>query len=219
MTIREAEESLFAQWRKDREGFVADGVVDEESYLSSNPKLLVVMKEVNDPGGGDWDLRQFIAEGARSQTWDNITRWVHGIRRLPSELPWAQLSEITEESRRSTLRSISAINVKKSPGGHTTDNKALWGISGADKKYFNRQFALYNPDITICCGSVTSNILHRLVDFTPPPKWLMTTRGVLYHERAPEKFVISYAHPEARVADCLLFYGIVDALREISSVG
>ena len=210
---------LFAQWRHDRGGFVADGVVDEQSYRTSKPKLLFVMKEVNDPGGGDWDLRKFIAEGARSQTWDNITRWVQGIRKLPSEIPWDQLTEITEDSRRATLRSISAINLKKSPGGHTTDNKALWGISGADKEYFNKQFGLYDPDITICCGSVTSNILHWLVDFTTLPNWLMTTRGVWFHECAPGKFVISYAHPAARVADCLLYYGIVDALREIKPDG
>jgi len=215
MTISAAEESLFAEWRLDRQGFVADGVVDEDSYRARAPKLLFVMKEVNDPGGGDWDLRQFIAEGARPQTWDNITRWVQGIKRLPAETPWQQLEEVSEENRRTTLRSIAAINLKKSPGGHTTDNKALWGISGADKGYLNKQFALYDPDITICCGSVTSNILHGLVDFATAPKWQMTTRGVWFHEPAPGKFIISYAHPEARVADCLLYYGLVDAVREI----
>lgn len=31
------------------------------------------MKEVN--GGKDWDLRKFLYDGGRSQTWDNIARW------------------------------------------------------------------------------------------------------------------------------------------------
>lgn len=217
LTIREEEERIFAEWRRDREGFVADGIVDEEAYLASEPKLLFVMKEVNDPGGGDWDLRQFVWDGARSQTWDNVTRWVRGIRQLPSELSWDQLGEITEEHRRDTLRSIAAINVKKSPGGHTTDNQALWEIANADKTHFNEQFHLYDPDVTICCGSVTSDIFHGLVDFAADPNWLMTTRGIWFHERSSGKFVISYAHPEARVAACLLYYGIVDALREIGA--
>ena len=30
-------------------------------------------------------------------------------------------------------------------------------------------------------------------------------------------YVIRYAHPEARVADCLLYYGVVDAVREIAT--
>ena len=215
MTITEREKDLFSEWKRNREGFVEDGVIDEKSYLKNDLKILFVMKEVNDPGGGNWDLRQFIREGARSQTWDNITRWVAGIRCLPNEIYWAELAKITIERRIDVLRSICVINLKKSPGGHTTDNKALWGISSTDKEYINRQLSLYDADVTICCGSVTSNIFHSLVSFTPPPEWVMTKRGIWYHQHSSKKIVISYAHPEARVTDCLLYYGIIDAVKEI----
>ena len=215
MTITEKENSLFEEWRKKRLGLVADGVVDEDSFLNSGSKLMFILKEVNDPDGGDWDLRRFIREGGRPQTWDNITRWVEGIRKLPSEINWNEISEISQEQRCNALKSICAINLKKSPGGHTTDNQSLWGISNEDREFINRQFVMYNADIIICCGSVTTEILYELIDFGSNPNWLITTRGIWYHEYAPKKFVISYAHPEARVADCLLYYGLIDALREI----
>jgi hypothetical protein len=215
MTITEKENLLFGEWRKDREEFVSDGLVDEASYINCDLKLMFVLKEVNDPDGGGWDLRKFVREGGRPQTWDNVTRWVKGIRGLPSEIEWNELSEITEVKRRDILRSICAINLKKTPGGHTTDNQSLWGVSNKDKEFFRKQFSLYKPDIIIGCGSATTDLLYSLVDFGTDPIWMMTTRGIWYHEYLPGKFVISYAHPEARVADCLLYYGLIDALREI----
>ena len=215
MAITEKENLLFDEWRKNREGFVSDGLVDEASYLNSNLKIMFVLKEVNDPDGGNWDLRKFVREGGRPQTWDNVTRWVKGIRSLPSELKWNELSEVTETKRRDILRSICAINLKKSPGGHTTDNQSLWEISNNDKEFIRKQFSFYEADIVIGCGSVTTDLLYSLVDFGTDPGWMMTTRGIWYHEYLPRKFVISYAHPAARVADCLLYYGLIDALREI----
>ena len=60
MTIRESEELLFAQWRLNRLGFVADGDADESAYLASAPKLLFLLKEVNDPGGGNVSVNSFL---------------------------------------------------------------------------------------------------------------------------------------------------------------
>lgn len=215
MTINEKEKVLFDEWQTNREGFVADGLVDEGSYLESSLRLMFVLKEVNDPGGGYWDLRQFIREGGRRQTWDNITRWVKGIRSLPLDLKWDEISEISAAQRRDALMSICAINLKKSPGGHTTDNQRLCEVSNKDKTFICRQFALYEADVVIGCGKVTTDLMYGLVDFGCAPKWMMTTRGIWYHEYFPKKYFISYAHPEARVADCLLYYGLIDALREI----
>ena len=215
MGIRDAEEQLFSEWRAARPGFVADGVVDEAAYLASSRKLLFVLKEVNDPGGGGWDLRQFIREGGRPQTWDNITRWIEGIRSLPKEVLWSELATVDEERRRRTLRSITAINLKKSPGGHTTRSGSLFATAAQDKSFLNRQFSLYEPDVVVCCGTDARNAFESLVDLPSRPDWKATRRGIEFREFKPGKYVVSYAHPEARVADCLLYYGLLDALREI----
>ena len=58
MTIVAKEDFLFRSWRKDRPGFVKDGVVSEQDYLASSPSIVFILKEVNDPGCGGWDLRK-----------------------------------------------------------------------------------------------------------------------------------------------------------------
>lgn len=45
--------------------------------------------------------------------------------------------------------------------------------------------------------------------------WETTTRGVRWFMREANKYVVAFAHPEARVDDSLLVYGLLDAIREI----
>ncbi|MFH1893096.1 MAG: hypothetical protein ABIK83_10510 [Candidatus Zixiibacteriota bacterium] len=212
MSIREEEEKLFEQWQVNRQGFVRDGVVSESDYLNSNPKIAFILKEVNDTEGGGWDLRQFVSEGARRQTWDNIARWVHGIRNRDSVQEWEFYSEITNKFRIEQLRSICAINLKKSPGGHTADMDSLWAVAHEDKEFIQRQYGLYDPDLTICAG--TGDLFRSVLGQSSGP-WRMTERGIRWYERDTRKYVVSFAHPEARVQSSLLVYGLLDAIREI----
>ena len=138
---------------------------------------------------------------------------VEGIRRLPEDIPWQELADIDENRRRRTLRSIAAVNLKKSPGGHTTDSAELAKFAEEDRVFLNRQFSFYDPDVIICCG--TSDTFHWLVKLNGQPRWRITRRGIWFHERDAGKFVIAYSHPEARCAPPLLYYGLIDAMREI----
>lgn len=215
MKIHEKENLLFSKWAKERTGFVADGVIDEDEYLNSRVKIMFVLKEVNDSGGGNWDLREFVREGARQQTWDLITRWVYGIRNLDKEINWSSIENITIGQRKDVLKSICAINLKKSPGGHTTNAEDFYKVALNDKQYINEQVKLYDPDLIICCG--TGELFSDLV-FEKLQNWRVTSRGIWYHEFSTNKFLIAYSHPEARVQKCLLYYGLIDALKEILTI-
>lgn len=215
MSISKLEDEIFSEWKRSRPDLVADGVANEQEYLACRETILFVLKEVNDPGGGSWDLRQFMCEGGRPQTWNNITRWVEGIRAAPDDIPWKELSFITAQRRMKALRSVAAINLKKSPGGHTTDPAELGRVAAEDRNYLNRQFSLYCADWVICCGAHVTDTFHRLIDSLAGADWKATSRGIYYHEYAPGKYIIAYSHPEARVADSLLHYGLVDAVKEI----
>ena len=212
MSIYQAEEQLFVQWQGSREGFVRDGVVSETDYLSSRPKIAFILKEVNDPDGGGWDLREFISEGGRPQTWDNITRWVYGIRNLNSIPDWDFYSEIKNDFRIETLKSICALNLKKSPGTHTTDHASLNAVANEDKDYINNQYSIYDPDLTICGGT---GDLFKWVAGHESKEWRTTKRGIWWYERDNHKYVVAFAHPEARVQSPLLVYGLLDAIHEI----
>jgi hypothetical protein len=125
------------------------------------------------------------------------------------------VEEITNDRRQRSLASIAAVNLKKSHGGHTTDALPLSSAAAEGARLINHQLALHEPDLIVCCGSDTSYIFHGLVDLGSEPRWKTTRRGIWYHEFLERRFVVSFAHPEARVADCLLYYGLVDAVREI----
>ncbi len=211
MNIHEKENALFSEWSKDRADFVRDGVADHNVWGKTRPSILFILKEVNDLGGGGWDLREFIRGGGRAQTWNNITRWVEGIHNLPKQLNWDSLEKISEKRRIDALRTIAAVNLKKSPGGHTTIQTELTESAQRDKDFINKQFSLYNADFVICCG--TSEVFHSLIEFSA--EWKSTSRGIWYHEYEKGRYVIEYSHPEARCASSLLYYGLVDAITEI----
>jgi hypothetical protein len=212
MSIFEQESALFEKWRGSREGFVLDGVVSEVDYLNSDIKLCFVLKEVNDLGGGGWDLREFVKDGARPHTWDNISRWVTGIRNLGSDLDWSALKDIGENDRRECLRSICAFNLKKSPGGHTTVRANFNSVVAEDKSFIEKQYNLYDPDITICCG--TGWDLRWALDLNDC-EIFETSRGIKWFRNKRNKPVFIYAHPAARVQDSLIVYGLIDAVREV----
>ena len=197
MTILAEEDSLFQSWRTSRPAFAADGVVSEQGYHASSPSIVVILKEVNDPDGGNWDLRQFLRDGARSQT--SVARWVYGIRNRGQDDDWRnQYEEISEEFRVEVLRSICVINLNKSPGTHTTKKEVLNKVANEDAVRIQSQYAIYNLDLTICGGT---GDLFRTVVGHEHLEWSQTRRGIWWYQRAPEKIVIAYSHPAAHASN------------------
>jgi len=213
--FRGCDDALFERWRLHRPDLVRDGIVDADAYAESAPRLLFVMKEVNDPGGGRWDLREFLAEGGRTQSWDNVTRWVLGIRSLPDDIAWEQIAKVSETLRSQTLKTIAVMNIKKSPGGHTAINDHLLLAAKDDAALLREQFSLYEAEVVVCCGEVPASRFDQMAGLPTPLFWRQTSRGIWFKEFAPGRFAIAFAHPEARVQDSILHYAFVDAVREV----
>ena len=154
--------------------------------------------------------------GATGMTWNNITRWVEGIRNLPNDTPWEVLEHIDKERRQKALRTIAAINLKKTPGGSTAVPAQIEQAAENDKLYIKEQIKIYNADYVIFCGRDTSDIFHSVVD-RREVEWRETSRRVWYHEPYPDRYVIKYYHPQAHYPHPLLHYGLVDAVREIEN--
>ena len=210
MTIFEKEEELFREWEKRRESFIRDGAVSERDYRQSNQKIAFILKEANKPGDID-DLRKFLQGGGKRQSWDNVARWVHGIRNLPSECDWSFYEEMDGNCRKKMLRGIVVVNLKKCPGGSSSHYAALKKVAKDDAPCIRKQFAIYDPDITICggTGELFREVLHRDM------KWRQTSRGVRWHCRKAHRYVVAFPHPEARIRDSFLLYGLLDAVKEI----
>lgn len=168
------------------------------------------MKEVNSSEA--WDLRKFLYDGGRPQTWDNIARWTQGILNLDKEYSWEELSKNNEERRKTYLKKIGSINLKKTGGGYTSKIKEISKAARENKAIIKNQIEIYKPDIIICCGTA-GDLLNSVLE----PKeinWSMTQRGVEYIKDG-QKLIISYSHPEARIRDAYIYYPLIDAVREI----
>lgn len=208
--ITEEENKLFAELRTYNPDIIDDGVADEEGYLSAKYKIMYVLKEVN--GGKSWSLREFVQNGGRPQTWDNIARWTEAILDLDAERPWSYWEKDNEARRNRILKMICAVNVKKTSGGHTSNADEIYQAAMDNSLILQKQLNLYNPDIIICCG--TEKAFVDACYKNQELNWKMTSRGIWYFVDNG-KVVISFAHPEARVKDCFLHYALVDAVREI----
>ena len=207
MTIKEKENILFDKLSKENPAIVEDGLVDENEYLSSKYKILYVMKEVNSSEA--WDLRKFLYDGGRPQTRDNITRWTQGILNIHTEYSWDELSKNNEKRRKTYLKKIGSINLKKTGGGYTSKIKEISKAARENKAIIKNQIEIYKPDIIICCG--TAGDLVNSVLEPKEIKWSMTQRGVEYI-KYKEKTILSFAHPEAKIRDAYLHYVLVDAV-------
>lgn len=207
------EKKLFDDWEKRDPSIIPDGVVSWCNYANSAIKILFVLKEVNSDER-NWDLREFLKDGGGSYTWNNITRWIIGIRNINIDYDWSTIENIEPEQRREYLDTVAAINLKKATGGKAVaDNDIICKHALNDSDLLKRQVDIYEPDLIICCG--TSDAFFKSIYKDIKVDWRMTHNGVWYVIDG-KRTIIDYKHPEARVFANFLYYPLMDALREIS---
>lgn len=211
MSIKDAETKLFNQLKIKNLSIVTDGIVNEKEYLGSKYKILYIMKEVNSYQKDGWSLTDFLSNGAIRQTWDNVASWTEGILNLEKDLDWEYLSGDNELRRHKYLKKIASINLKKTPGSHTSIAKEISMAAKNNKEIIKKQVDIYQPDIIVCCG--TSGLFAKDC-LESGLTWQMTSRGIEYMI-LDNTIIVSFSHPEARVADHYLYYALIDAIREI----
>jgi len=205
------ENSFLDEWALSEPNFIRDGIVNPKEYWKEKVKILFLLKEVN--GGKDWDLREFLREGGRKQTWNNVSRWIIGINNIGRDISWEELENITDIQRKEALQQIAVVNVKKVSGGHTSVKEQISKAADINSERLHKQIDMYQPDIVICGG--TDGAYFNSITEYKNPDWKQTKHGIWYVVEPNGRIIISYSHPAARVKDCLLYYGLVDAVREI----
>ena len=215
----EKQQKLFSEWKSScpNERIIADGIVSESSYNTAKYKILFLLKEVNG-WGSEATLCDFLAGGGMGQTWNNVVRWTKGILSLDADMrkdtPWKEIADITNQDRKDQLQKICVINIKKTPGGPSAIAEELTSYVDNNKERLHKQLDICNPDIIICCG--TASHYKRLMG--TDIRWDMTSRGIPY-VKEPQRLVVDYYHPQARMSSALLYYALIDAIREIIKTG
>jgi len=218
MSFKDAEGAIFAEWQQRHDkSFVRDGVVDEYTFRASSPKIVYVLKEVNDFDGGGWDLRELLlgklASGIPGKTWNNVTRWTMGLRDLSKDIPWSVLQNINEKQRKDTLKSVCVVNIKKTPGAGTADEKAVIQIAKQDEELLRKQLDFYKPDLVICCGRRLTDVYYKV--FGENAVRQITSQSLPYWRSTNGLFVI-VDHPQARKSAKALYDALIGSVQKIT---
>ena len=211
MKLVDYEEKLFAKWQERRPELAKDGVINEKEYLGSSKKVLYVLKEVNDWKNGD--LRQFVRDGARWRTWNNLARWQQGIKGYYEQGKIDYRNRITQDDRIEMLKAIAIINLKKESGLARAKMGLIKQHAQEDESLLREQVQLYQPDLVVCCGT-GDIVLNHINLFESPIEKDVTSDGTHYG-KSNGRLIIDFFHPQVRKGKYFLFYKLIDALKAI----
>lgn len=142
--------SLWTQWERRYESYAMkltkDGAGDD--YYVSTPRVLVVLKEPNKSPGED--LRWILNSGAKYQIWHTVAVWVAGI--LNGFPPYAEL-RYDSARKNAALRRVAAMNLKKTSGGATIDDRTLHWHSFQERALLRQQIKELGPTVILACGT------------------------------------------------------------------
>ena len=195
MTKTERLNALFTEWKDQKPAEEAkrmclDGIVCEERYDNTNPKILFIAKEPNmDPEEPGFDFREWWGDGEVKYAFSKrLCEWAYGIWNgfPPLEQYDALVDSLNIQS--DTIRSIAFMNLKKVGGGSKADAGVIKAATEANLCFLQRQISIINPDVII--GGIGFDL----------DLWRLLFPGI---EFQPSGFDIGIAHLEegAKVID------------------
>ena len=205
--LYQAENRLFAEWQQREPSLLRDGALGgpESTYLAQPVRVLFVLKEPND-SGGRWsnagaDLRQHAAAFADLRSTFPVLLLL-ALRAQQSDQQTPDLSFAaarehlrSRDHRIALLKSISLVNLKKSPGGPVCNDRSLVTSVQQHGDLLTRQFALYRPHLTIAGGSTVHTLLAHLTRQSVDPSPTPGTRPFFRDKRLG--LCLSFFHPQA----------------------
>ena len=139
---------------------ICDGIVDEKTFIAQEIKLLFLLKEVNGnmSSGGSIDYenegRDFIditreraeKQGDVPKNWKALCYWTYAIK-------YPDRSFAKAEKCGKNLLEVAIVNIKKTPGKGTTDDKELNAAVKGYGDVIRDEISIIAPDLVICGGT------------------------------------------------------------------
>ena len=214
-------QELYKRYSSPNEHLVPCGVVNQEAYGSSSPKLVCVLREPNDPEQTPgWTIVRFLQKqvegGLRGQSiypmWKVVGIWSYAIRNGFPRYGDINTVQISAEG----LKYIGMTNLKKSGGGGTANYRAIREYAKKTTELWKSELEIMDPDIILCCGTfwIVTELLGLGIG--------QTAAGLPYSvwERdSGDSLLLSIYHPASRFRKAMLYAFLKEALVELHEKG
>jgi len=142
------------------------GVVDEEAYLRSNPRIVFVLKEPHTDRVGfsiPERLNANVNRGSKGfekswgYTWNQAGIWAYAVHNGFKSYDELRKSAIIAEG----VRTIGMTNLKKTGGGPVAIPRQIKDAARTDVNLWRRELEIMDPELIIC-GRTYKNITSNL---------------------------------------------------------
>ncbi len=197
MLLRSREDRIFRKYLALGHQIVRDGSLGRE-YESTQPRVLVVLKEPNDEEGGfaesGGDIRDFGRKyDERIPTWRTLALWSALIQNPCVKLIELEAEVSDPERRRQHLRRLAVVNLKKTSGRSTSRLSEIRRAAVHHRSLLQEQFKLYKPDVTI-----TANVLAIVADLMDQRPEEANAKRFAYFRDENLGTCIDFYHPQQR---------------------
>lgn len=206
MSKTEELKRLFDEWqhhKQDPADFYGDGILDENEWEKVSPKILYVLKEVDETSDIVYSITNMLAETVKADKWDkgftptwaNVIRWTHGLTESVTAYHPVMHDFI---SLKRVLLKCATLNLKKTRGRAAAVADQVGQAAGDDKDWIMREIAVIDPDIIICCG--TFDIVKWRVFHKDTPEHVLRSGNRCFKGRCVGKDYIffNHYHPNSR---------------------
>ena len=177
-SINKKVHNLFEEYRDVFNGSPVsfDGIVDEETYLSSKIRTAFLLKDINGEETvivdgkkttrqmtSDWEYMDWLYNQATDlskplyKTWPNACLWIEALfnPNVTYQDCMDQYGYFDSAKLRGNLRKISVINIKKTPGAGSSVYSQIeaFATDERNKELLHKEISLVAPQLVICGGT------------------------------------------------------------------
>jgi len=132
--------------------FVIDGIIDVEKYLNAKHRILWVLKEANS-ADDSWSY----LENFKSREWlyrcgksiPTLKRMIYTTYGILRDCKWCEIPDASNEESFDSLQEIALINIKKIPGGSSSEYETIQFAYNQNQELLKLQIETYNPNVVI----------------------------------------------------------------------
>ena len=205
-------DELFDLWEnrhiaKNYHHFIRDGIVDESWWLQEQcvPKICFFLKEARTQ-----EEHYVLTDDLRAREpwrlWQRVAIWTQAIQAAFS-CEHAYDDEKLKLRSHTAIKQIAVVNVKKSDGKNTSNDKDLIVFANQDKDLLKQELELIDPDIIVC------GYTFRFLSIVLGDELEAGKRQDTMYCFWKDKLIIDYYHPASHYPNRVNYYALMSICR------